>query len=415
MGRPDYVQLLRLAALLHDIGHLPFSHVGETAWHAASSPTAFAYVDQDGSTVFDAAAGASGKSLHESLSELIVSASQIASIIDIHVDSVDGQPPPSQIVASILSGRQTDLVAHNLLSSDLDCDRLDYLLRDSVSAGLVYGNIDLDYLIGNLVVAADPGGAVLAINGKHGRMAGEHFLLARYFHYAQFISHKTVAAAEVDLIAAILELIRLEKLPSYGDLFVADAQQRLASLRTLTDHHVLATLEACMTMDGAPHLAEASRRLLRRKLLKTAARHEALEAVPQSSDPRAHKWDTLLRDPDAKCIAAQRCGVDAELFCYRRKSLPLTSIPGDIPTSHGVTEAGRRRTSQGVRKGAKITDDLGRPELLLERSSLLRHLSSQQWATRRVFVREPLDSYAPRCPTKTFTRIASYFTQELNT
>lgn len=218
LERPDYIQLLRLAALLHDVGHMPFSHVGETAWHAASASDAFSYINQEGFTVFDAAAGASSKSLHESLSELVITESQIASIIDKEVAAVDGEAA-SHAVAAILAGRQTDLVAHNLLSSDLDCDRLDYLLRDSMTAGLVYGNIDLAYLVGNLVVAEDPGGRVLAIDGKHGRMAGEHFLLARYFHYAQFISHKTVASAEVDLIAAMLELIRLDKLPSHATLF----------------------------------------------------------------------------------------------------------------------------------------------------------------------------------------------------
>ena len=283
-----------------------------------------------------------------------------------------------------------------------------------MTAGLVYGNIDLAYLVGNLVVAEDPGGRVLAIDGKHGRMAGEHFLLARYFHYAQFISHKTVASAEVDLIAAMLELIRLDKLPSHATLFSGDAAARLDQLGALTDYRVMMLLDECASVNGEAHLTEAAARLMQRRLLKTAARHEALECLPHTADPRAHKWDTLLRDLEAKQVAAQRCGVDPELFCYRHKSLPLTSVPGDIPTSQGTTDAGRRDASQGVRKGAKITDEKDRPELLLERSSLLRHLSAQQWATRRIFVREPLASYAPRRPTKDFKLIKAYFEGELS-
>jgi HD superfamily phosphohydrolase len=206
-GREEYVRLLRLAALLHDVGHLPFSHVGEMAWNAADDDHAFAYVDSPTTTVFDAAAAAKATpALHEELSVLLIEHSRLTGLIDSAVAPLDNVPA-SSVVAQIVAGRDTDPVVRNLLSSDLDCDRLDYLLRDSLTAGLVYGNIDLSYLIGNLLVARDEDDQpLLAIEHKHGLLAGEHFLLARYYHYAQFVSHKTVASAEVALVAGILEL-----------------------------------------------------------------------------------------------------------------------------------------------------------------------------------------------------------------
>jgi HD superfamily phosphohydrolase len=199
--RAELVQPLRLAALLHDIGHLPFSHVGEMAWLAANKVNPFAY-NSDGAaplTVYDAAAAARADDpLHERLSALIIRESRIGDLIDRWCDPINDEPA-SQVVQRIIEGSYTDVVVRNMLSSDLDCDRLDYLLRDSMAAGLVYGHIDLAYLVGAMMVAKDDGGPVLAIDGKHGLITGEHFLLARYFHYAQFVSHKTVAAAEVTL------------------------------------------------------------------------------------------------------------------------------------------------------------------------------------------------------------------------
>jgi HD superfamily phosphohydrolase len=60
-----YIQLLRLAALLHDVGHLPFSHVGEMAWNASATSNGVYDADR-GETVFDAAARAKAKpALHE--------------------------------------------------------------------------------------------------------------------------------------------------------------------------------------------------------------------------------------------------------------------------------------------------------------------------------------------------------------
>jgi hypothetical protein len=51
----------------------------------------------------------------------------------------------------------------------------------------------------------------------------------------------------------------------------------------------------------------------------------------------------------------------------------------------------------------------GSVELLINRSPVLRHLSNHQWATRRVYVREPLNTYQPRTPTQTLERLADYF------
>jgi uncharacterized protein len=409
--RGELVQALRLAALLHDIGHLPFSHVGEMAWLAAGKDNAFAYAeDSDGpTTVFDVAAAArADHPLHEDLSALLIVESQIGEIIDKACGEIAGEPT-STVVHRIIAGTYPDLVVRNLLSSDLDCDRLDYLLRDSMTAGLVYGHIDLAYLVGAMMVAEGPEGPVLAIDGRHGLLTGEHFLLARYFHYAQFVSHKTVAAAEVALVAALLELIRRGDLPATSQLIDPDvpAAERIATLMMLTDATVEAKIATATRGDEGDTLTELARRLVERKLPKIAARAEALEETRKPGDALSNAWDRALDSPQKKQRIAEECGVDPRSFCYRSTAMPLTGVEGDISPSGAIKDIDKLQ--RGVRKAAKVVFGSGEPELLIDRSPILKGLSKSRWTTRRVFVREPLDSYSPRNPSHGFVALREHF------
>ncbi|MGI8623513.1 MAG: HD domain-containing protein [Solirubrobacteraceae bacterium] len=411
--RRRLIQPLRLAALLHDVGHLPFSHVGEMAWLLAAQPDAFAYHEagKGPMTVFDSAARARAKPpLHEELSQLLITESRLGELIDRELDPVDGEPA-SALVRRIIAGTHPDLVARNLLSSDLDCDRLDYLLRDSLMAGLVYGHIDLSYLIGALLIATGNEGPTLAIDGRHGILTGEHFLLARYYHYAQFVTHKTVAAAEVTLVAAILELIRCERLPRTLELTGIEfaPAKRIECLMTLTDAHVEAKIAEAARGSGSQTLVCASRRLLERKLPKIAAANEGLERARRGGAPPAHNWDRLSK-PEAKQQLADEIGVGSRDFFYRTTSLPLSGVPGDISPADAVKDPEGLRKS--VRKAAKVSVDDAPPELLIDHSFVLKGLANHDWTTRRVFVLEPPGSYEPRCPSANFNALKKYFAED---
>ena len=91
----------------------------------------------------------------------------------------------------------------NLISSDLDADRVDYLLRTASHTGLPYGSIDLDYLLSQ--IRLDTSGRI-CLTPKALRTA-EHFLLGRYFDYQQVTFHKTVAAFEAVLKDVVIELL----------------------------------------------------------------------------------------------------------------------------------------------------------------------------------------------------------------
>src|SRR3989339_280480 len=187
-------RLLRLAGLLHDIGHPPFSHMAESFMPKIGEldlPNGwFRNLDFE------------RQAKHEDYSVLLISA----------MSKGDGSPLPpeeAQDIASLVhhgvspssswekryggvdSGR---VGIHRLLSSlisgELDCDRMDYLLRDAHFTGVTYGTYDIDHLIGNLGVT-ESGGTLLPTVDSTAVRAFEDFLLARYHMFLQVYLHKT--------------------------------------------------------------------------------------------------------------------------------------------------------------------------------------------------------------------------------
>ncbi|WP_448284388.1 HD domain-containing protein [Phormidesmis priestleyi] len=150
------------AALLHDIGHGPFSHTAEEVFGSD----------------------------HELWTRRILRESEpIRKLLDqFHPALID------QIEQVYLKKYPVPLVSQ-LVSSQLDCDRLDYLMRDSYFTGASYGKIDLDRIL--MALRYDPVTQQLVVAQK-GMAAIEHYLIVRYFMYAQIYNHhKNIAATWV--------------------------------------------------------------------------------------------------------------------------------------------------------------------------------------------------------------------------
>ena len=150
-GREEMIQVLRLAALLHDLGHLPFSHLGELVYGAVEGG-GLELIEAGEQTAFDVAAGTTAyRAHHEELTGRLIESSPVGARIDEALGDIDGENA-STLVRAVIDGSYPDPLCQALVSSDVDCDRLDYLLRDSLAVGLPYGQIDLAYLIENLVI-----------------------------------------------------------------------------------------------------------------------------------------------------------------------------------------------------------------------------------------------------------------------
>jgi uncharacterized protein len=203
MDNPDGTkQKLRLAALLHDIGHYPLAHLGEQVFKWVDEQRLAAQVTAD-STTGDTnhnllSEGAkkheSNAAGHERLGELILCSqgSELKTILE------DADYDPKELARIINGEDKENLFYTQLMSSTLDCDRIDFLLRDSPATGTSYGLVDIDYIIRNL--RWDEKNEYICFNPK-AINAIEHFITGRYYAY-NITYHKTVMGFE--LMAKVL-------------------------------------------------------------------------------------------------------------------------------------------------------------------------------------------------------------------
>jgi len=255
---PDQEKRLRFAALLHDIGHYPYSHLMEKVDKVLLTEELVR--GADGSKVIDA--GEEPYPDHEEVGGLILSSQQeIRNLIG-------GEEEARKIAQLFRRTEEADAQSSKLIHSSLDMDRLDYLLRDSQATGTPYGKIDLDYLLNNVKVS--PKG-ILGVTEK-ALPAAEHFLLARLYMHRTVYWHKTTFGFE-EACKQLLRRIRndpakakkfglagngtaIQKMvmsPALGD-FTDAYVDRIIQRAAQDSDPVIAALGRCITGRRAPKL-----------------------------------------------------------------------------------------------------------------------------------------------------------------
>lgn len=180
-------QLVRFAALLHDVGHAPFSHAAEELFPERAPGQRY---------------------VHEDYSVAIIE-SELRSAIEEHPLNSNYNLHAEEITALIKGGSSARKTVfwRDLITSQMDADRMDYLLRDSYHAGVQYGKFDLHRLINTIrAIPFQQKDPRLGIS-EGGIHAGEGLVLARYFMFTQVYFHKTRVAYDVHLRAAMKELL----------------------------------------------------------------------------------------------------------------------------------------------------------------------------------------------------------------
>jgi HD superfamily phosphohydrolase len=160
----DEEKTLCFAALLHDIGHVPLSHVGEkvleNTYAVVKDEKDVNAFDKskpvDWRTLFGEWVGPSSD-LHECLSaQIVLHDKEIDKALEKIVAKKNERKIMKEKIAKIILGIAYDKKPFGvLLHSELDADRLDWLLRDSAFTGVGYGHIELDYIISRLRVTID--------------------------------------------------------------------------------------------------------------------------------------------------------------------------------------------------------------------------------------------------------------------
>ena len=228
--------VLYAAALLHDVGHGPLSHSGEEMFGLK----------------------------HERWSgRLVREHPELRGRLEAFA------PGCADAVADLLEHGQAEQPAIKaLVSSQLDCDRLDYLLRDSYSTGTSYGSLDLERILASLTLAPDGG---LALHPK-GLMAVEHYLVVRNLMYRSVYNHRLNVVCNWLLSRCIAVARQLGPERVWADAVMGrwlwqpqqlDLATFLGNDDIRTGYHLQRWSE-----EGPEGLQELSSRLLERRLLR---------------------------------------------------------------------------------------------------------------------------------------------------
>ncbi len=326
----------RCAALLHDIGHGPFSHAIETVLGVRHETWSVAIITDPQTTIFKV------------------------------LSQIDPEFPGE--VAATIEHRSTPRWLSQLVSSQLDVDRFDYLLRDSLMTGARYGNFDLEWVIHALEIDPQRDRIYVAAKGVH---AVEEYLQARYYMFRQVYFHRSLRSAEV-MLKSILR--RAAELGSRGQLeftgdgtalagMLAGRQPSINEYLGFDDHDVMFAIKRWAS-DPDPELRDLSERFLTRRMFKTmtlshqgSGRQEFVSVlkeilvragfnplyylgedrasaspyggpyVPESMEPEAH---ILVDDEESSGRLREISEVSGIVRTMRRYEIERVCFPGEV-------------------------------------------------------------------------------------
>jgi uncharacterized protein len=226
---PHEIRLARLAALLHDIGHGPFSHVSEPILQTFALPQ---YIPQ-----------VAGQQLHEVVTAQIIMKDKNLSHL------LSGQE--REQITGILNGTWGDTILKDIVSGPIDADKQDYLLRDSYFCGVKYGLYDLDRLIEILRISDDGSDRYLAITAD-GDHVLEQFVLAKYYMTTQVYRHKIRLISDAMIERALTLGIQVDGIQWLKELFTFDGSEaQYVKLTSCTDENLINEILSAKTPDGS--------------------------------------------------------------------------------------------------------------------------------------------------------------------
>ncbi len=356
-----YHQSLRLAALLHDLGMFPFSHTTEMAYIRYGETT-------------HAKGGKGHPDDHEHLGSFIIKNTDyeggITQLMKRH-----GIDP--QRVSDLVKGVDKSVLANQILHSEIDCDRMDYLLRDAHYSGIHYGTYDRDYLLNHFRSVNVGGHDIMAIN-HNALHAVEDFLMARYAWYSQVV--RSARGARFDAIADELAFHLLErgKIHTYSQLMdmVANAPNRFYGFNDQYFMQVVHQHYVAGEFDKHPRIRDLAYRLLFEVAPKTIRVDEFKQRLLDQDDDQGN--ERVLRRAHDKVAEIKDV--------LKKKGGEKDWVLEDFPKKHILFVRSRKKLVKGKttenllleRDPAKILLHTGEVRLLGDmENSVIGHLQNK--------------------------------------
>ncbi len=383
----DEQENLRLAALLHDVGHYPYSHLLEGVDKVNLLEERVPPAETGTKQTLDLDRKAVPYPSHVSVGVLVVTKQP---------DMIDaiGSEAKARQVADLFSGEEIEnKKVSKLISSSWDLDRFDYLQRDSYATGLPYGRIDLNYLLNSLRGNSD--GEI----GVHERAipAVEHFLLARYFMHRTVYYHRTTWAIE----EACRQL--LKRLRDHAQYDVPEDGRRIErivtseEIHTFTDSYVDSIVRQAISDpdDVIQSLAWSIQSRNPPKLLK-----EICVFSERGKNPHC---GTIFRERCLRDLAGVAKNKGIPLGRFLLCELPPITVEKAVSrfTASEYQEASSEKLRQSIRDENEIVrvfvEGSDSPKSLLEIDySIIQKLAGQVFRTYRLyFVPSTTDTISP--------------------
>lgn len=273
-GLKRHKALVRLTALFHDIGHGPFSHAAEELFPFRNGHDGDRYVHEEYSAAIVRRYFNDVISNHPLNTNYGFSAEDVANLLE-------GKPEAGKA-----------LFWRDLIAGQLDADRMDYLLRDSLHCGVSYGRYDWQRLVHTVVAVPqteEEGGPRVGVT-EGGWHAAEGLIVARYFMFTQVYFHKTRVIYDYHLQGALADLLP-------GSIFPDPKGTHLEKYLQWDDWRVLGLLQKGK---GGEHGQRLAGRNHFREVIHTSE-------TPSADDlERLAKWREALGDLLAAEMPAEK-------------------------------------------------------------------------------------------------------------
>lgn len=295
-----YVQILRLIALTHDLGHAPFSHASESVF-------------PDGIE-------------HEDFTEKIIKETEIAGFInEIGQEYVKKYGEAYNITPDLLCriylgkepGEKYEFTfLKSFMDSELDCDKMDYLLRDATYCGVNYGKYDVERLIESLTIFVQDDSPRLAIEDG-GIQAFEEFVLARYFMFIQVYFHRTRRYFDIMLQSALREVLPDGRYPNTAAEYLKWDDTRVIQLlqenteKSVACNNIVNRIVYPRVLHTPVHPSDSAKRefrLIENQLYSKFGRENFIK--DNSADKMPHKIPMRTEKSDEKAIVIVDSGME---------------------------------------------------------------------------------------------------------